>query len=212
MSRIYNPGQLEIYCGPMRSGKNSHLISRISPLEFSYHSFIIFNPDINIRDNGLVSRISSWNCDTHTLPHNKPIEALKLCKDYDVIVFVEAQFYALDLVKVIDHLIHLNKNIIVIGLDLDFRGEPFGPIPFLLSKANKITKLTAVCTFKEEDRICGRDATRTQRYINNKPADYNSPIVLIGDFNEGYEPHCIFHHSVPNSRQISIDLFSSEII
>jgi thymidine kinase len=71
-------------------------------------------------------------------------------------------------------------------------------MPFLLAKANKVTKLTAVCTFKEGGRICGRDATRTQRYIDGKPADFDSPTVLIGDFNEGYEPHCIFHHKVNN--------------
>ena len=197
MSRqIYKPGFLEVITGPMRSGKNNELISRISPLQYTDYSFIIFNPDINIRDNGLVSRTSSWNHETYTISSEKPSEIFDRALEFDVIVFTEAHFFSTKLSALVEKLIKANKNVIVSGLDMDFRGVPFSSMPFLLARANAITKLTAVCTFKEEGRICGREATRTQRYLDGKPAPYDSPIILVGDVHEGYEPHCILHHVI----------------
>ena len=178
----------------MRSGKNNTLISRISPLAYTDYSFIVFNPDINIRDNGLVSRTSSWNHETYTISSTDPKICLEHAIEYDVVVFTEAHFYSKNLITVVENLIKLNKNVIVVGLDMDFRGEPFSAMPDLLARANVVTKLTAVCTFKEDGKICGREATSTQRYINGQPAPYDSPTILVGDFHEGYEPHCIHHH------------------
>ena len=178
----------------MRSGKNNALISRVSPIIYTDYTFIIFNPDINIRDNGLVSRTSSWNHETYTISSSNPEVCMEHAIEYDIVVFTEAHFYSRGLIPVVEYLIKQNKNVIVVGLDMDFRGEPFTAMPDLLARANEITKLTAVCTFQEEGRICGREATRTQRYINEQPAPYDSPIILVGDFHEGYEPHCIIHH------------------
>lgn len=194
MTNIFNPGKLELIVGPMRSGKNNTLISRISPIQYTDYTFIVFNPDINIRDNGLVSRISSWNHETYTISSNEPSICLEHAMEYDVVVFTEAHFYTKKLIPVVEQLIKRNKNVIVVGLDMDFRSEPFNAMPDLLARANLVTKLTAVCTFQEDGKICGREATRTQRYINGKPSPYNSPIILVGDFHEGYEPHCIHHH------------------
>ena len=194
MTKIFNPGSLELIVGPMRSGKNNTLISRISPIQYTDYKFIVFNPDINIRDNGLVSRTSSWNHETYTISSKDPTVCFEHAIEYDVVVFTEAHFYNKNLIPVVEMLIKHNKNVIVVGLDMDFRGEPFGSLPDLLARANIVTKLTAVCTFQEDGKICGREATRTQRYINNEPAPYNSPIILVGDFHEGYEPHCIHHH------------------
>ena len=178
----------------MRSGKNNTLISRISPLIYTDYTFIVFNPDINIRDNGLVSRTSSWNHETYTISSSDPEICLEHAYEYDIVVFTEVHFFGKKLIPVIEHLIKLNKNVIASGLDMDFRGEPFSAVPDLLSRANLVTKLTAVCTYEEDKKICGREATRTQRYINDQPAPYDSPIILVGDFHEGYEPHCIHHH------------------
>jgi len=203
MNNIYNSGKLELIVGPMRSGKNLQLISRISPLEYTDKKFIIFNPDINTRDNGVKSRTSNWNASTHVINHKYPQEALKLIKNHDIIIFVEAQFFSNMLVEVINKLIKEDKNVIVVGLDLDFKADPFGPIPFLLALADQITKLTAVCTFKEPlifmnnmHTACGKEANRTQRYMNGVPAFFDSPIILVEDIVEGYEPHCTFHHRV----------------
>lgn len=194
MTNIFNPGSLELIAGPMRSGKNNTLISRISPLAYTDYTFIVFNPDINIRDNGLVSRTSSWNHETYSISSSNPVICMEHAVEYDVIVFTEAHFFGKELIPVVEHLIKMNKNVIASGLDLDFRAEPFSAMPDLLARANQVTKLTAVCTFKENGKICGREATRTQRYINGEPAPYDSPIILVGDFHEGYEPHCIHHH------------------
>jgi thymidine kinase len=194
LAKIFNPGSLELIVGPMRSGKNNSLISRISPIQFTDYTFIAFNPDINIRDNGLVSRTSSWNHETYTIPSSDPEICMEHALEYDVIVFTEAHFFSKKLTSIVEKLIKQNKNVIVCGLDMDFRSEPFSALPDLLARANIVTKLTAVCTFQENGKICGREATRTQRYINNEPAPYDSPIILVGDFHEGYEPHCVHHH------------------
>lgn len=194
MAKIFNPGSLEVITGPMRSGKNNTLISRISPIQYTDYTFIVFNPDINIRDNGLVSRTSSWNHETYTISSSDPEVCVEHALEYDVVVFAESHFFNKKLNPVVEYLIKKNKNVIVCGLDMDFRSEPFSAMPDLLSRANMVTKLTAVCTFQEDGKICGREATRTQRYINGSPAPYDSPIILVGDFHEGYEPHCIHHH------------------
>lgn len=112
----------------------------------------------------------------------------------------EAQFFDTDLgriLAVIDQMFlkHARRkfplSIIVAGLDMDFRGEPFGPMPDILSRAEKITKFTAVCT------VCGENnATRTQRIRNGKPANYHDPVVLVGG-TEDYTARCPKHHEVP---------------
>ncbi|MBI3913807.1 MAG: thymidine kinase, partial [Chloroflexi bacterium] len=76
------------------------------------------------------------------------------------------------------------------GLDMDFRGEPFGPMPLLMAQAESVDKLFAICV------VCGDDASRTQRLINGAPANYDDPIILVGA-NEVYEPRCRQHHAVP---------------
>ena len=86
-----------------------------------------------------------------------------------------------------------NKRVIVAGLDTDFRGEPFSVMPQLMAIAEFVDKITAICM------KCGNPATKTQRLINGKPADYNDPIVLIGA-KESYEARCRNCHEVPNKR------------
>ena len=83
-------------------------------------------------------------------------------------------------------------RVVVTGLDMDFRGEPFGCIPVLLSKADKVDKLQAICM------VCGEPAGRTQRLVDGKPARYNDPIVIVGAA-EMYEARCREHHEVPEA-------------
>jgi thymidine kinase len=80
---------------------------------------------------------------------------------------------------------------IVAGLDMDFRGEPFGPMPLLMAEAEEVEKLHAICV------VCGATASRTQRLINGLPAQYDDPIILVGA-SEVYEARCRYHHEVPN--------------
>ena len=92
-----------------------------------------------------------------------------------------------------EHCADSGIRVIVAGLDKDFRGEPFGVMPYLLSRAEYVTKLQAIC------QKCGQPATRTQRLINGVPADYNDPIILVGA-QESYEARCRHCHEVPNKK------------
>ena len=101
-----------------------------------------------------------------------------------------AQFFDKDLVDAIEMLADKGVRIIVAGLDCDFRGEPFGIMPELLSRAEYVSKLFAIC------QVCGAPATRTQRLIDGKPASYDDPVILVGA-KEQYEARCRHCHVVP---------------
>jgi len=79
---------------------------------------------------------------------------------------------------------------------LDFRGEPFGSMPVFLARADDLVHVTAICTYSQDGKICGEEATRTQRLVNGQPAHYGDPVVLIGA-QEAYAPRCPNHHLVP---------------
>ena len=124
--------------------------------------------------------------------HEVMISSEILQKLYDstrVVAIDEVQFLDDEVVPIIDFLAEKKIQVIVSGLDKDFRGEPFAFMPKLLSMAEYVTKLTAICV------KCGRPATRTQRMVNGKPAKYTDPIVLIGA-QESYEARCRSCHQV----------------
>lgn len=97
------------------------------------------------------------------------------------------------MVDICENLAHQGIRVICAGLDMDFRGEPFGPIPALLSRAEQVTKLHAICV------VCGEEASRTQRLVEGQPAAYDDPIVLVGAA-EAYEARCRQCHAVLPSR------------
>ena len=102
----------------------------------------------------------------------------------------EAQFFDDGIVDVVSALAERDLRVIVTGLDTDFRGEPFGCMPTLMAKADKLDKLSAICM------VCGEPASRTQRLVNGSPAHYDDPIVIVGA-SEMYEARCRRCHSVP---------------
>jgi len=110
--------------------------------------------------------------------------------DTDAVVIDEVQFLDDGIVLVAEMLADNGIRVIVGGLDRDFRGEPFGPMPELLARAEFVTKLTAICVKS------GLPATRTQRIIDGKPANYHDPLILVGA-NESYEPRSRHYHEVP---------------
>ena len=110
----------------------------------------------------------------------------------------EAHFFGKGFIRVLEKLLLDGKNIGIAGFDLDFRGEPFGPMPEILCMANEVYKGSAVCKFPD----CGAPATRTQRLIDGKPAHYNSPLVVI-EGEAHYEPRCLIHHEVPGKPKIT---------
>ncbi|MGL5295356.1 MAG: thymidine kinase [Culicoidibacterales bacterium] len=182
-------GWLEVICGSMFAGKTEELIRRLKRLEYAKKQFVVFKPQIDNRYS-----------ETDVVSHNgQAIQAIAistskeafdyLTPDVSVVAFDEVQFFDETVIEVIDEIATRGIRVIAAGLDMDFRGEPFGVIPQLLAKAEFITKLTAICT------VCGEPATRTQRLINGMPANYHDPIVLVGA-QESYEARCRHCHEV----------------
>jgi thymidine kinase len=106
-----------------------------------------------------------------------------------VVAVDEAQFFGDEFIQVVDTLASQGIRVILAGLDLDFRGEAFGPMPQLMCRAEEVTKLHAICV------VCGESASRTQRLVNGNPARRDDPIILVGA-QEAYEARCREHHVV----------------
>jgi thymidine kinase len=104
----------------------------------------------------------------------------------------EAQFFDADIIPLAQELAERGIRVIIAGLDTDFRGEPFGPMPVLMAKADVLDKLHAICM------VCGGMASRSQRLVDGKPARYHDPVIIVGA-SEMYEARCRAHHEVPTS-------------
>ncbi len=150
----------------------------------------VFKPAIDIRY--AVEKVASHTGSTFdAIPVEKSADIRsKLDQDTTVVGIDEAQFFDGEVVTLAQELATRNIRVIVAGLDMDFRGEPFGSMPALMAEAEDVTKLHAICM------VCGGDASRTQRLVNGKPARYDEPIVIVGA-SELYEARCRQHHEVP---------------
>ncbi len=190
------PGIFELYCGPMKSGKTRELIHRVDNLNYIKGcNFLFFKPALDTRSKNVSSRFGSLTCECMAVDEKNPKEILKMVTPpVHLVAIDEAQFFHEKMSEVIETLLKRDVNVIAAGLDLDFRGEPFGPMPKLLAMADMVHKLTGICDYDG----CGAPATRTQRLVNGQPASYHSPIILIGDQKEGYQCRCLKHHEVPD--------------
>ena len=189
----WNHGMLEVISGPMKSAKTLELIFRLKKLDYSNVNYQLFKPEIDDRfsEEEVVSR-DGHRLKSTIIPSEKPKEILfKLKPEIDVVAIDEGNFFSMELVDVVKTLLKDGKNVIICGLDLDFRGEPFGPMANLLCMADKVVKKSAYCDFPG----CGRIANRTQRIVNGNPAKYDDPLILVGD--QEYEARCLRHHEVP---------------
>ncbi|MCH8519432.1 MAG: thymidine kinase [Nanoarchaeota archaeon] len=189
------PGELHVICGPMKSGKSREIMRILDTLSYMTNiSILAIKPDIDTRKIDTRSNLNLSGVEFKLLNAKNPELSNEFFKNnfHDVVIIDECQFFDLKIISQIDELLKKEVYIICAGLDLDFRGETFGPMGDLLSRANYITKLSGICEFEG----CNRKATRTQREINSKPAHYNSPIILIGDEKEGYSCRCLKHHIV----------------
>jgi thymidine kinase len=189
MYHQYRPGYVEVISGCMFAGKTEELIRRINVLSFAKQNILVFKPSIDNRysEEKIVSHAGS-SVDSIVVKESKDIlDFIK--EETDVVAIDEVQFFDRDIIKVTEFLAKQGKRVMVAGLDTDFRGEPFGVMPMLVTTAEFVTKLTAVCT------ICGAPATRTQRLVNKKPASYYDPIILVGA-SESYEARCRHCHEV----------------
>lgn len=191
MYQEFQKGWIEVITGPMFAGKSEELIRRIRTLRYAKKNIVCFKPTID-------DRYSETAIASHAGGRYKayPIQKAEEMVQYvnsstDVVAIDEVQFFGPELIPIIDSFANSGIRVICAGLDMDFRGEPFGIMPTLLAKAEFVTKLSASC------KICGEAATRTQRIINGKPAYYEDPVVLVGA-SESYEARCRKHHEVPH--------------
>ncbi|MFK7946354.1 MAG: thymidine kinase [Saprospiraceae bacterium] len=171
-------GSIEVICGSMFSGKTEELIRRIKRALIANLKVEIFKPKIDKRydDTKVVSHDSNT---VQSTPVSASMEILTYCKDKDVHVvgIDEAQFFDLQLVEVCEALALKGIRVIIAGLDMDFKGRPFGPMPNLLSVAEYVTKVHAIC------QQCGNLATHSYRLVDDDSE------VLLGEKQE-YEPRC----------------------
>ena len=183
-------GSIEVVCGSMFSGKTDELIRRLVRATIARQKVQVFKPAIDLRY--AVEKVTSHAGSNYdAIPVEKAADIrTKLNKNTTVVGIDEAQFMDAEIVVVAQELAARGIRVLVAGLDTDFRGEPFGFMPALMSNAEKVDKLHAICM------VCGDDASRTQRLVNGKPARYDDPVVIVGA-SELYEARCRLHHEVP---------------
>ena len=186
----HHSGQIEVICGSMFSGKTEELIRRVRRASIARQKVQVFKPDID--DRYSIQRVTSHNGqDFGAIPvKDSAVLLARVEPDTTVVAIDEAQFFDHGIVRVTNRLANNGVRVIIAGLDMDFRGEPFGPMPALLCRADEVQKLHAICM------VCGENASRTQRLVNGQPARYDDPIILVGA-SEAYEARCREHHSVP---------------
>jgi thymidine kinase len=187
---IHHSGRIEVICGSMFCGKTEELIRRVRRATIAKQHVQAFKPIIDNRYG--LERVTSHdgqNIDAKPVAHAGEIPALIL-PNTTVVAIDEAQFFDAGIVPIAEDLAERGIRVICAGLDLDFRGEPFGPMPELLAHAEEVTKLHAICV------VCGEQASRTQRLVNGSPARFDDPIIMIGA-KEVYEARCREHHEVP---------------
>jgi len=190
VQRQESGGWIEVICGSMFSGKTEELIRRIKRATIARQQVQVFKPALDNRysQEQVASHAGSF---FNAIPVSNVAQMRQLLNlEADVIGVDEAQFFDSDLVAFCREVANAGKRVIVAGLDLDFRGEPFGPMPYLMAEAEQVDKLHAICL------VCGAPASRTQRLINGQPASYNDPIILVGA-TENYEARCRRHQIVP---------------
>ena len=184
-------GWIEVICGPMFAGKSEELIRRIKTLSYAHQKIVAFKPAIDNRyDKSAIASHDGEKYQAFAIKSAEDILPL-VESDVQVVAIDEVQFFKDNIVSICESLADRGVRVIVAGLDTDFRGEPFGVMPLLLARAEFVTKLSAACT------VCGCAATRTQRLVDGKPANYDDPIILVGA-KESYEARCRKHHIVPN--------------
>ncbi len=185
-------GWIELICGSMFSGKSEELIRRVKRAEIARRKVQVYKPSLDTRY-GIDIVSSHSGAHVEAVAVQQAAEILRLVeRDTEVVAIDEVQFFDWSISDVCATLADQGKRVILAGLDLDFRGEPFGPMPLLMAQAEEVEKLHAICM------VCGAPATRTQRLIDGKPAAYADPIILVGA-SEAYQARCRKHHEVPRA-------------
>jgi thymidine kinase len=190
MEMKHKTGSIEIITGSMFCGKTEELIRRLRRATIARQRVQVFKPAIDNRY--AVEKVTSHSgseFDAKPITNVSDLPNL-LVPETTVVGLDETQFFTQEIIPMVQELADRGIRVIVAGLDTDFRGEPFGPMPVLMAEAERVDKLHAICM------VCGEAASRTQRLINGKPAHYDDPIVIVGA-SELYEARCRQHHIVP---------------
>ncbi len=210
---ILQQGQVEVVCGSMFSGKTEELMRRLKRAQYAKQKIQVFKPVID-------QRYSTEHVQSHdanrilSTPVSSAREILEKVDDNTRVVGIdEAQFFDDTLVDVAQKLAYRGTRVICAGLDMDFRGQPFGPMPKLLAIAEQVTKLSAVCV------VCGAPATRSQRLVSSSEAPAGATAgaasnpsiteaqVLVGA-HDYYEARCRFCHEPNTLTSVQSGLFS----
>lgn len=188
----HTTGSIEVITGSMFSGKTDELIRRLRRATIAKQKVQVFKPAIDMRY--AVEKVTSHaGADFAALPVENSADILPQLEAGTTVVGIdEAQFFDTGIISLAQDLAGRGLRVIVAGLDMDFRGEPFGPMPVLMAIAERVDKLQAICM------VCGGAASRTQRLVNGRPARYDDPVVIVGAA-ELYEARCREHHQVPRS-------------
>lgn len=189
MYRPVNHGYIEAIIGPMYSGKSEELIRRLKRAKIAKQNIVVFKPTVD-------NRYSKEDVVSHSGDSIEAIPINKSSRIYDlidgktqVVGIDEVQFFDEKIVDVAVDLADKGIRVIAAGLDMDFRGEPFGPTPKLLAVAEFVDKIQAICS------VCGHPATRSQRLVDGEPANYNDSTIKVGAV-ESYEARCRKCHVV----------------
>jgi thymidine kinase len=182
-------GWIEVICGSMFSGKTEELIRRVRRAQIARQKVQVFKHSLDVRY--AAREVASHNglqLEAVPVENSAQLRAL-IAPETTVVAIDEGQFFDEGLVSLCEELADRGLRVIVAGLDLDFRGEPFGPMPQLMARAERVDKLQAICV------VCGGPASRTQRLINGQPAAYDDPVIMVGA-DEVYQARCRGCHQV----------------
>jgi len=194
-------GWLEVVCGPMFSGKSEELIRRLRRAEIAGQRALIVKPQIDNRyDIGHV--VSHAGAKMRAVAVSRPEDIPGLADGYDAVGIDEVQFFAPEIVLVIDILVARGTRVVAAGLDQDFRGRPFGAMPELLCRAEILDKLQAVC------HRCGGPATMTQRLVDGAPAPADGATIVVGAL-DSYEARCRNCHEIAEPEQAEAETLHS---
>ena len=186
-----HPGWIEVISGVMFSGKSEELIRRVRRGIIARRRVQVFKSHVDSRYVGLYSVTSHDGTEIEASPVDSAAEIFRLVRpDTEIVAIDEAQFLDPNILSVATLLAARGVRVILAGTDTDFRGEPFGSLGDLMSVAEVVDKLHAICV------VCGDLACRNQRLLNGKPARYDSPTIMVGG-RESYEARCRHCHKVP---------------
>ena len=188
----HSTGSIEVITGSMFCGKTDELIRRLRRATIARQKVQVFKPALD--DRYTLQKVTSHAGSQYAAQPVPNARAIldQLEPETTVVGVDEAQFFDEAIIPLSGQLADRGVRVIIAGLDTDFRGEPFGPMPVLMAKAEVVDKLHAICM------VCGQHACRSQRLVDGKPARYDDPVVIVGA-SEMYEARCRLHHEVPTA-------------